>query len=50
MSLIAERIRCINSRFPNQTDAFGYPSLIAWSDPGAMDSDVQIEISDYAPK
>ena len=28
----------------------GYPSLIAWNDPGVMDSEVRIEISDYALK
>ena len=26
----------------------GYPTRIAWSDPGVMDSEVQLEISDYS--
>ena len=28
----------------------GFPSIIAWSEPGVMDSAGQIEISDYAPR
>ncbi len=29
---------------------FGYPLLIAWSEPGVMDSAARIEILEYVPK